>query len=715
MERFRSFSTPSQHQQIDAKAGTIFACSIAVAGEAAGHRLIFDQTSLRQLLEIGNRKETGIKSRFTHPGLSEDGLGKFLGRMKDFRFGGDRLLADLHLSDSSANTPTGNLRDYILNLAKEDPASFGISVVVDLDKYWVLDNGTEVIASGDRPKNATTKYPIARILSFVAADLVDEPALNPQGLFTASGNLVASNQVADEVFQELDNYIQFLGFDTPKAYQFALRYFESRGVDMQENYAHQVAPVQEISQTTGGDTPPNPPTDPKGEFVQMSEQREEYLTNSPAEPAPVPAANAAAPDQTALQVKALQEEIFNLKVALTHAAEQNVVKMSPTPPRESRLTMGLSGLDHFQSAFDWVFGVEGARLPPPDLRRTDGLYRILTGDLSWHGVFDPAYAFAGATTTTLADLAANAMNKVIVELYNRLMHYRWYEMIVSVQPTDGTLQDMAWIQFGGIANLPTVAEGAAYTELDVADSKESDAFVKYGGYVGITDKMIRNSEIAKMQAIPRALTISAIQTRSAAIAGIFTSNSGVGPTLDQDSTALFHTNHSNLATTAYSWSAWKAARLECAKQTELGSSKRQMLFPKFLMLPADLYDQALIDFGYGAGPGGRPGEGSVTSFQDVNPYAQDRPGDPRPIPIAVPEFTDTGDWAYIVDPKIAPVICMAYASNPGGRSHPAPELFTVTSPLAGLIFTNDTIPIKIRDWFAYGVATYRGIGKRNVA
>jgi hypothetical protein len=105
----------------------------------------------------------------------------------------------------------------------------------------------------------------------------------------------------------------------------------------------------------------------------------------------------------------------------------------------------------------------------------------------------------------------------------------------------------------------------------------------------------------------------------------------------------------------------------------------------------------------------------VTAFQDVNPYAQDRPGDPRPIPIAVPEFTDTGDWAYIVDPKIAPVICMAYASSPGGRSHPAPELFTVTSPLAGLIFTNDTIPIKIRDWFAYGVATYRGIGKRNVA
>jgi hypothetical protein len=706
MERFRSFSTPSHPDLVNAAEGIIFGCSVAVAGEAAGHHLIFDTVTLRQLLDMGNKRETGIKSRFTHPGLSDDGLGKFLGRMRDFRLAGDRLVADLHLSKSSANTPHGNLRDYIIQLAKEDPAAFGISVVVDLEKYWILKDGRQITvgADGIRPTidgirpgtdgirpgiDTTTKYPVARILSFVAADAVDEPALNPQGLFDARGDLVASNQIAEEVFQELDNYIQYLGFDTQKAYQFALRYFHARGIG-----------------PTGGRKPAD---QPQGERIAMSEENETYSVTPITPPSPASVPPPSVDEKLENQVKALQEEVSGLKAALSSAAEKQVVKMGSIPPRGS-LSFGPSGLDLFQSAFDWIFGVEGSKLPPPELRRTDNLYRILTGDLGWHGVFDPAYAFAGANTTTLADLAANAMNKVIVDLYDRLWHYRWYEMIVSVQPTDGTLQDMAWIQFGGIANLPTVAEGAAYTELSVIDTKESDSFTKYGGYVGITDKMIRNSEIAKMQAIPRALTISAIQTRSAAIASIFTSNSGVGPTLEQDSTALFHANHSNLATTAYSWTAWKAARLECAKQTELGSSKRQMLFPKYLLLPADLYDQALIDFGYGAGPGGRPG----VADNDVNPYAQDRPGDPRPIPIAVPEFTDTNDWAYIVDPKIAPVICMAYANNPGGRGHPAPELFTVTSPLAGLVFTNDTIPIKIRDWFAYGVATYRGIGKRNV-
>ena len=47
MERFRAYSTPSHHGQIDADKGIIFACNIAVADEAAGHHLIFDQTSLR--------------------------------------------------------------------------------------------------------------------------------------------------------------------------------------------------------------------------------------------------------------------------------------------------------------------------------------------------------------------------------------------------------------------------------------------------------------------------------------------------------------------------------------------------------------------------------------------------------------------------------------------------------------------------------------------
>jgi hypothetical protein len=622
-EKFRSNAIPLSGAVVG---DVIYGVSVATVGEATGHRLLFDEKSLTQLQQLGASKSSGIKSRFTHPDWFHDGLGKYLGRVKNFHIEADKLLGDLYISPTARSSPAGNLAEYVLVLASEDPSSFGVSVVVDLDRVWITSDGQELSAIGGKPANATGKYPVARITSLYAADLVDEPALNPNGLF------------------------QFVG---------------------------------EVRE---------PPEFEQGEKQGMNEDL--------------------VPERANLNIRL--SELEGAVSKMNKTIEDGIIQIGNQPPRGQSAGTDLRSahIDQFQGYFDWLFGVPGAKIPPPEMRRADALYRAVTGDVELRGVFDPSrVAFAAATTTTLADLAVNAMNKVVLDLYTNLSAYRWYELITAVQATDGTLQDMQWLQFGGITNLPVVAEGAAYTELTVTDTKETSSFYKYGGYVGITDKMIRNSRIDELQAIPRALTIAAIRTRSAAIAAIFTQASGTGPTMAQDSVVLFHTSsHANLATTAYSWTAWKAARLECAKQAELGSSKRQVLWPKFLLVPVDLYDQALIDFGYGSGPGGRPG----VADNDVNPYALDRPGDPRVVPIAVPEWTDTNDWAYIVDPKIAPVICMAYADNPGGTTHPAPQLYSVTDPSSGLLFTNDTLPIKVRDYFAYGVATWRGIGKRNV-
>ena len=612
----------------------ILGVSIATTGEAVGHRLLFDQVTLSQLQLLASSKATGVKSRFTHPDWFHDGLGKYLGRVRNFRLESEKLVGDLLISKSAHSSPAGDIGQYVLDLAREDPAALGVSIVVDFDRVWPTANGKELPAAGGRPDGATGKYPVARIKELYAADLVDEPALNPNGLFRVAS---ASQFSPEEMF----------AFLHPEA------------------------------------VPENPT---EGESQAMT-------------------------DQPILErITKLEASIENLKDAVA----DNVVKIGNQPPRGQQLSQAPAAAEQFQGYFDWMFGAPGARLPPPDLRRADALYRAVTGDVEMHGKFDPSrVAFAAATTTTLSDLAVNAMNKVVLDLYTNLTAYRWYELITSVQASDGSLHDMQWLQFGGVAALPVVAEGAAYTELAVADTKETGAFTKYGAYVGITEKMLRNSEIDKLQAIPRALTISAIRTRSAAIAAIFTQAAGLGPTLAQDSKALFiaDNSHGNYATTAYSIAAWKAARLECMKAAELGSAKRQALWPKFLLVPADLYDQTLIDFGYGAGPGGYP----ATPNNDVNPYAMDRPGDPRPVPVLVPEWTDVTDWAYIVDPRIAPVICMAYGDNPGGTTHPAPQLYSVTDPTSGLLFTNDTLPIKVRDLFAYGVATYRGIGKRVVA
>ena len=57
---------------------------------------------------------------------------------------------------------------------------------------------------------------------------------------------------------------------------------------------------------------------------------------------------------------------------------------------------------------------------------------------------------------------------------------------------------------------------------------------------------------------------------------------------------------------------------------------------------------------------------------------------------------------------------MTYSQNPSGNKHPEPEMFIAISEAAGLMFTNDTMPIKVRDEWAAGVNGGAGIGKRNV-
>jgi hypothetical protein len=411
-----------------------------------------------------------------------------------------------------------------------------------------------------------------------------------------------------------------------------------------------------------------------------------------------------------LDLDEVQALIDAQKAALAAAVQPSVVSgLRPITARDLK-----TGLDDLQDAFDWCMGVQSGPTPPPSLRNIRDVYLAVTGDVEFYGVFAPEHAqLAAATTTTLPGLARNSLNKVIRQHYDNLATFRWYERVVDVVAHDGSTQDIDLVMVDGLANLPTVGEGAAYTEALTGDSRESMSFGKRGVYVGITLEMFRRSDIAKMQIIPRELVKAAIRTRSAAIAGVFTQAAGVGPTMAEDGKALFHADHGNLGTGSFSAAEWAAARKRLFAQTVPGTGSKLGLWPTFALLPMDLYDAALEIFGYGSGDVGKPNSGGTA--QTVNPYGESRIGDPRPIPIVVPEWTDANDWAQIVDPRLHPVIQMAYANSQQGGSHALPEIYEVRSETAGLMFTNDTLPIKIRDWWAYGVATHVGIGKNNVA
>ena len=237
---FRSLPLRAQPPaRVDREAHIIYGVSAAQAVEALGHDMLLDGRSISQIVEHGNAARNGVKSRFTHPGLSSTGLGKYLGRMRDFRQEGDKAVADLHLADSAFRTPEGDLGNYVMDMAENDPDMFGMSVVIKGKRVWTLSDGSEldgVDGAGNpiaRPALALTDVPVVRVRQLLAVDAVDEPAANRDGLFAAR-HLWATNSLSQEAFEDIDEYLGGAGVTPQRAFEFVLAYFAARGVNLQE-------------------------------------------------------------------------------------------------------------------------------------------------------------------------------------------------------------------------------------------------------------------------------------------------------------------------------------------------------------------------------------------------------------------------------------------------------------------------------------------------
>ncbi len=138
----------------------------------------FDRASLATIVKLGNAARGGLKSRFTHPDMSSDGLGKFLGRSQNFTLGTVRsaegktvqaVRADLHFDASAHETPSGDLAGYILKLAESDPDALSSSLVLQTDEEQRLEkDGTAVCGPDGEPLP-----PLWRPKKLHASDIVD--------------------------------------------------------------------------------------------------------------------------------------------------------------------------------------------------------------------------------------------------------------------------------------------------------------------------------------------------------------------------------------------------------------------------------------------------------------------------------------------------------------------------------------------------------------
>lgn len=262
--RFRTMPASGATPRIDLAAHAIRDVSAIQAVEALGHDLLVDEVTLSQVAQQGNALGK-VKSRFTHPGLCADGMGKMLGHASNFRVQGDKTVCDLAFIDAAAQSPEGDLRAYVLKLAQDAPADFGLSIVFSGTPVWKLSDGSEMPVNhpslrrkedgpfGDsyyaRPETATTDKPFARCEQLFAVDVVDEPAANRDGLFSAAFGATTS-QLAEQAFAWLDEFrdLHGIGFDQLDA--FLARYRSVRGG------ARATTPVP--LSTTPQDAPMNP-------------------------------------------------------------------------------------------------------------------------------------------------------------------------------------------------------------------------------------------------------------------------------------------------------------------------------------------------------------------------------------------------------------------------------------------------------------------------
>jgi hypothetical protein len=221
-------------ERVDETAGTIHGVKVCTAGEAKGHGVHLDADFVSAVVGFGNERKQGLKARFGHPNMCSTALGTFLGRFKNFREAdlpredgtlARTAVADLFLSNEARETPHGDLRAYVLGLAKNEPDMFGTSIVFDPGREFrkQQDGSNAYIAyqvgpDGQRLLNADGSAALAYVdkdgkpidqkaaplseelyvecAALHACDCVDDPAAN-DGLFSRFSRETVAGQVTE--------------------------------------------------------------------------------------------------------------------------------------------------------------------------------------------------------------------------------------------------------------------------------------------------------------------------------------------------------------------------------------------------------------------------------------------------------------------------------------------------------------------------------------
>lgn len=157
------------NDRIDHEKGAIFGVSVISEGPALGHGMFCDAKTLQSVKECAETYRGGLKVKMEHHTDAKD----IVGSLRNFRISGTQLRADLHLLKKSPHY------GHIIEMAEVMPDGFGLSIAFSCE----TEELPVTLSTGE-----TGVRKFARCVEIYSADVVDQPAANPTGLFSEIDN-----------------------------------------------------------------------------------------------------------------------------------------------------------------------------------------------------------------------------------------------------------------------------------------------------------------------------------------------------------------------------------------------------------------------------------------------------------------------------------------------------------------------------------------------
>lgn len=366
-----------------------------------------------------------------------------------------------------------------------------------------------------------------------------------------------------------------------------------------------------------------------------------------------------------------------------------------------RIAVGRESQDKLQAAFDGMFGVQlsDANKDVPIFHSIRAAYVEMTGDTDINGVLNPQQlrrmqAAYGDTTFTYA--LGNTLYRRLVQDYREMDDYGVSRLVGNNIRRAVDFRTLENIRIGYYGDLPDVdTDTADYPDLgEVSDERVEYALNEKGGIITINRRTILNDDVRLIEKIITRLPRAARRTLAKRVWAPFITNANYGG----DGKAIFHADHGNLGSTAYSITTAEAARTAMFKQAEPGSSEVLGLRPVTVAFPSDL--RSLVTNVNNFAPQAVAVENGNSMFQYFQPAGL----------FENPFQTDANDWMMFADPSEVEIVELAFLNG-----QQEPQMLVADNPANGQMFVGGRIQYRITHDYECAVVDYRGAYKAIVA